>query len=205
MAARKSAAAATRASSARSSGAKTRATKTTAAKKAGATPATKTTKAATKSAAKKTTKAATTQAKTSAVRPRGRPRTVTDEELYAVLLEEPSPSRAAQLLGIHRNTIVARLKDPELRDRLIEHRRRAAEVASVYLADRVGDAARTLVELVDSSGPQDSVRLGAALSLLRLVRDMNKHDTASEKPDEVWAAPPRFELRLVRGGAEDVE
>lgn len=178
------------------------ATKTAAAAKSAARkPATKAT-ATQKTAA---TPAQTQSKKTTAPKKTGRPRKVTDEEILTVLLEEPSPSKAAAILGVHRNTITSRLKDPELRELLTEHRRRAVEAATLYLADKLGFAVRKLVELAEDSGPQDSVQLGATMSLIKVVRDLTKHDVPTERPDEVWESPPRFNLRLVKGGLEDNE
>jgi len=127
----------------------------------------------------------------------GRPPAVSDEELLAALLKNPSPSRVAAKLGVHRNTITNRLKSPALRDALADHRREAMAIVGVRLGKAANTAVKTLVELAKSSSPQDSVRLGAASAILKLVKDLGKDAGEDEKPDDTWEKPPAWVPRLV--------
>jgi len=135
--------------------------------------------------------------------PAGRPRKFSDEELLLVLLEEPSPARAATRLGVDASTVRAHLRLPGMRDLLVEHRRQAVDVAAAAVQESVADAIATLRELMAASSPQDSVRLGAASALLKLARDVAKADSEREERDDVWDAAPEFKPRLIQGGGGD--
>lgn len=133
---------------------------------------------------------------------RGRPQKVTDEAILAAVLAAPTPTQAAARLGVSAETVRARLKDPELRAAIREHRLQALEAATARLAEYTGQAVETLVELMADSGPEDSVRLAAAGRVLEMAAKAAQLDREKSNEDrpEWGPAPGGFPVRLIDGG-----
>ncbi len=91
---------------------------------------------------------------------------VTDDDLIQTLLTSSSAAEAAKALGISRQSVCKRLKNPILREKFSNLRRQALESSATVLSQNSTAAAERLAELSKSANEQ--IALAAATRILQL-------------------------------------
>lgn len=91
---------------------------------------------------------------------------VADNDLLQALLLSPSAAEAAKALGISRQSVCKRLKNPILREKFSNLRRQALESSATVLSQNSTAAAERLAELLRS--PNEQIALAAATRIIKL-------------------------------------
>jgi hypothetical protein len=110
-----------------------------------------------------------------AKRRRGRPKGTTNkarmyDRAVIALMTAPTIEKAAEMLGVSRQSIHNWLRDPEFLDKLNETREVALGHAVILLSAAAGTAIHTLIELSTDKGQPGSVRTSAATALANLIQ-----------------------------------
>ena len=94
---------------------------------------------------------------------------IDDNELLIAILQTRSYSEAARILGISKQTISRRMKDSELKSRIIELRKDVLNCVNARLIDGAVRAVEVLINLLDSENEQ--TKYNSASRILGLTQD----------------------------------
>lgn len=128
------------------------------------------------------------------------PKKATDEQILAALEEHGSVAAAAAALRMQTSAVYRRLHTDSLSNerRLRVYRKLENDLSDIHAG--VAKAIRTLHELAEDSGPQDSVRMAAACRVIDYALKLREQMGVAEQTDKVWKAPPEFRIHVVNGG-----
>lgn len=94
---------------------------------------------------------------------------IDDSELLVAILQSGSYSEAARTLGISKQTISRRMKDAELKSRIIELRKGILDSVNLRLVEASNQAVDVLINLLNSANEQ--TRYNSASRILGLTQD----------------------------------
>ena len=94
---------------------------------------------------------------------------IDDSELLVAILQSGSYSEAARTLGISKQTISRRMKDSELKSRIIELRKGVLDSLNTRLLEASSQAIDVLIRLMNSENEQ--TQYNSASRILGLTQD----------------------------------
>lgn len=94
---------------------------------------------------------------------------ISDNEILVAVLSSRSYSEAAKSLGISKQTISRRMKDTELKSRVIELRKNVLDTINMRLIDGSKQAVEVLINLLNSDN--ELTRYNSASRILGLTQD----------------------------------
>ena len=94
---------------------------------------------------------------------------ISDEDLLCALFSCRSQTEAAKVLGVTKQTVSNRMKDPNFKKQLGEYRKQRLETVSTRLVYCAEKAANELESLLESKN--ESIRYAASSRILSFVSD----------------------------------
>ena len=94
---------------------------------------------------------------------------IDDNEIIVAVLTSGSYAEAAKALGVSKQTISRRMKDEQLKNRVIEYRKNILDTVNMRLIDGASKAVDVLLQLLESES--ELTRYNSASRILGLTQD----------------------------------
>lgn len=94
---------------------------------------------------------------------------IDDNEILVTVLSSGSYAEAARILGISKQTVSRRMKDEQLKNRVIEYRKNILDAVNMRLIEGASKAIDVLLQLLESEN--EVSRYNSASKILGLVQD----------------------------------
>lgn len=94
---------------------------------------------------------------------------IDDNEIIVAVLTSGSYSEAAKVLGVSKQTVSRRMKDEQLKNRVIEYRKSILDTVNMRLIEGASKAVDVLLQLLESES--EITQYNAASRILGLTQD----------------------------------
>lgn len=108
---------------------------------------------------------------------------IDDDQILIAVLSSGSFTEAAKVLGVSKQTVSRRMKDEQLKNRVIEYRKSLLDAVNVQLMSGATKAVGVLIELLDSEN--EISRYNAASKILGLVQDFVEIEDVIRQIDQL--------------------
>ena len=110
---------------------------------------------------------------------------IDDNQLLLAILTSGSYTQAAKILGVSKNTISRRMKNEQLKSRIVQYRKTILDTVNLRLMDGASKAVDVLIELLDSES--EISRYNAASRILGLTQDFIESEDIISEIDKLKA------------------